>query len=182
MCPINCSFGLDKNNGQVYAQDESDIEPPSQTHITNISGSTRKLLITWAESSDNIGVAGYIVYRNSVEIGRVSVTEFYDETLYLMGEGDFSYTVSAYDQAGNVSEMSPAGVIKIKYNNNPTPPPSGTLEAPKGLTAQLISNIVNLKWSASDASQNVIEYIIYRNDVEVGRTNFPEFIDRKSVV
>lgn len=88
MCPINCSFGLDKNNGQVYAQDESDIEPPSQTHITNISGSTRKLLITWAESSDNIGVAGYIVYRNTVDSNRIFNVSFVLDSSGSMSNGN----------------------------------------------------------------------------------------------
>jgi len=60
--------------------------------------------ITWSPSSDNVGVTGYIVYRNNSEIARTTNLSYRDSGL--SAGTDYNYNVKAYDAAGNQSYMS----------------------------------------------------------------------------
>jgi hypothetical protein len=65
--------------------------------------------LTWTASTDNVGVAGYIIYRstnggNGSEIARVS-TLTYTNTTATAGRR-YYYNVRAYDAAGNMSSRS----------------------------------------------------------------------------
>ena len=65
--------------------------------------------LTWTASSDNVGVAGYIIYRstnggNGSEIARVSTLN-YTNTTATAGRR-YYYNVRAYDAAGNMSSRS----------------------------------------------------------------------------
>ena len=65
--------------------------------------------LTWTASTDNVGVAGYIIYRstnggNGSEIARVSALN-YTNTTATAGRR-YYYNVRAYDAAGNMSSRS----------------------------------------------------------------------------
>jgi cellulose 1,4-beta-cellobiosidase len=60
--------------------------------------------LSWSASTDNVGVAGYRVYRNGVQVGTASGTTFTDTGLSAATQ--YTYTVAAYDAAGNVSAQS----------------------------------------------------------------------------
>jgi chitodextrinase len=65
---------------------------------------TNQINISWNASTDNTGVAGYIIYRNGTEIKRLTGTSFADGTL--QPSTTYSYSVSAFDAAGNISAKS----------------------------------------------------------------------------
>jgi hypothetical protein len=65
--------------------------------------------LAWSPSTDNVGVAGYHVYRNEVLIGTSSTTSFTDTTA--SPSTQYSYTVRAFDAAGNESGDSLPAVI-----------------------------------------------------------------------
>ncbi|GAA1981186.1 GH12 family glycosyl hydrolase domain-containing protein [Catenulispora subtropica] len=77
---------------------------PSGLAVTGTTGSTAAL--SWSPSSDDTGVAGYRVYRDGVQVGTTVGTTFTDTGL--AASTQYSYTVAAYDAAGNVSAQSPA--------------------------------------------------------------------------
>jgi hypothetical protein len=60
--------------------------------------------ITWSASTDNVGITGYKVYRNGSQVG-TSTTSNYTDT-GLSPNSAYSYSVSAYDAAGNNSAQS----------------------------------------------------------------------------
>ncbi|MCM1499074.1 MAG: PKD domain-containing protein [Clostridium sp.] len=62
------------------------------------------LRLNWNAVSDNVKVAGYRIYRNGEEIGTTARTEYFDTGLSV--NEHYTYTISAYDSAGNVSELS----------------------------------------------------------------------------
>jgi chitodextrinase len=66
--------------------------------------SSSQMDITWSPSSDNVGVTGYIVYRNNSEIARTTNLSYRDSGL--SAGTDYNYNVKAYDAAGNQSYMS----------------------------------------------------------------------------
>jgi hypothetical protein len=68
-------------------------------------GKGKKVALTWTPSSDDVGVSGYRVFRNGALVGTVPSTSFADA---LTGKGGATYTVVAFDAAGNVSPASNA--------------------------------------------------------------------------
>jgi alpha-amylase len=75
---------------------------------TGLAGSQTgpgELTLSWTPSTDNVGVAGYIVYRNGTQIG-TSPTASYVATGLPVGSNYIA--VAAYDAAGNTTVKSPS--------------------------------------------------------------------------
>ena len=77
---------------------------PSGLAATGISPSQIDLSWTLSTDSGGAGLAGYIVYRGSVEVGRTASTTYSDNGL--TQNTTYSYYVKAYDNANNVSGQS----------------------------------------------------------------------------
>ncbi|TML65463.1 MAG: hypothetical protein E6G14_16340 [Actinobacteria bacterium] len=73
--------------------------PTTPTNLRATVSKGRTVSLTWTASTDNVGVAGYRVYRGGVLDTTVSSTSATDRP----GRGTFTYTVVAYDANGNVS-------------------------------------------------------------------------------
>ncbi|WDT71319.1 MAG: fibronectin type III domain-containing protein [Candidatus Manganitrophus sp.] len=136
---------------QVFTTLSDTTTPTVPGNVSGAALSTTQINLTWSVSTDNVGVAGYRIYRNGVEIGARSVPTFSDggltpDTLY-------SYRVAAYDAAGNLSAQSAAVSVR-------------TL-APADTSAPVISGMgaVNItaggaliSWSTNEPSDTQIEY------------------------
>jgi endoglucanase len=84
-----------------------DTQPPSTpTGLTVASTTATSVSLSWTAATDNVGVTGYNVYRGSAKVGSVSGTTFTDTAL--TASTAYTYTVSAYDAAGNTSPASAA--------------------------------------------------------------------------
>jgi len=84
-----------------------DTTPPSTPSNLAVSGVTSSSAsLSWSPSSDNVGVAGYRVYRNGSQVGTTAGTSFTDTGL--SASTQYTYKVAAYDAAGNVSAQSSA--------------------------------------------------------------------------
>jgi chitodextrinase len=82
-----------------------DRSPPSTPN--NLSGaatSSTSVALAWSASTDNVGVTGYRIYRNGSQVGTATATTFTD-TGRTLGT-TYSYTVAAFDAAGNTSPAS----------------------------------------------------------------------------
>lgn len=80
-----------------------DNMPPSAPSSLSISGSPGNLLIAWdasIDSPDCSGILEYVIFRDGIELVRVGgdVLSFIDNAS--LGEGEYSYTVSAIDLVG----------------------------------------------------------------------------------
>lgn len=75
---------------------------PGSLHVTGTSSST--ISLAWNASTDNIGVAGYKVFRNGALVGTSAGTSYADSGL--AGSTTYAYSVSAYDGSGNNSATS----------------------------------------------------------------------------
>jgi chitodextrinase len=89
----------------------SDAEPPTvPTGLVATAVSPSQINLNWTASTDNVGVAGYKIYRDNVRIA------FWPGSLYtdtgLSPSTTYTYTVSAYDAAGNESGRSLAASAK----------------------------------------------------------------------
>ena len=80
--------------------------PTAPAGLTATAVSPSQINLAWSASTDSggSGLAGYIVYRGGAEIGRTTVTSYSNNGL--AANTAYSYTVKAYDNAGNVSGAS----------------------------------------------------------------------------
>ncbi|HEY4480386.1 MAG TPA: dockerin type I domain-containing protein, partial [Candidatus Paceibacterota bacterium] len=82
-----------------------DTTPPSvPTNLSASSISSSQINLSWTVSTDIVGVIGYKIYRGGVQIG-TSISNSYSD-IGLSASTLYSYTVSAYDAAGNNSTQS----------------------------------------------------------------------------
>ena len=78
--------------------------PSVPTDLTVTAASFSQINLTWTPSTDNTGVAGYRIYRNTQQVASTVSTSYLDGGLTTATE--YSYAVTAYDAAGNVSAQS----------------------------------------------------------------------------
>lgn len=104
---ITVSVGA--NSAKIYApqiQQPDTAAPSAPTNVTAGTVTGSSATITWTASTDNIGVTGYEIYRDGVLKGTSVSTSYTDTTVAPLTS--YSYTVKAYDAAGNKSALSAA--------------------------------------------------------------------------
>jgi chitodextrinase len=132
---------------------------------TGLSGtviSSSQINLTWTASTDAVGVVGYKVYRNGTQIATVTSGTSYNNT-GLSPSTTYSYTVSAYDAAGNNSAQS-SSVSRTTSAAPDTTAPT----VPTNLVASVISSSqINLSWTASTDAVGVTGYKVYRGGTQI---------------
>jgi chitodextrinase len=79
--------------------------PSAPTGLSGIPGD-RQVALFWVPSTDNVGVAGYRIYRGGTQVGSASANiRSYNDGGLANGQA-YSYTVRAVDAAGNLSPPS----------------------------------------------------------------------------
>jgi chitodextrinase len=185
------TFGIDvtstSSNGADYSSKEgtaglapqlvvtttsspSDASPPSvPSSLTASASSATRVDLGWSPSTDNVGVAGYTIFRGNTQIGSSTTTSFSDATV--LPQTAYTYTVSAFDAAGNHSGASQPATVTTRAD---TTPPS----APANLAATAVgSNRVDLSWGASTDDVAVTGYEIRRDGVGIGTSATASFSD-----
>src|SRR6266480_3426955 len=147
-----------------------DTTPPSvPTGLTASAVSSSQINLSWTASSDNVGVSGYRVHRNGTQIATTAATSFANTGL--SPSTTYSYTVAAYDAAGNLSAQSSSASA-----TTPAPPDTTPPSVPTGLTASAVSSSqINLSWTASSDNVGVSGYRVYRNGTQIATTSATSF-------
>ncbi len=151
-----------------------DTTAPSQ--VTGLSASaisTSQIDLSWSAASDNIGVTGYNVYRGGNLIATTTGTSYSDTGLN--SGTTYSYSVSAFDAAGNEGTQSNAASATTN-----TPPPTDTTAPSQvtGLSASAISTSqIDLSWSAASDNVGVTGYNIYRGGNLIATTTGTSYSD-----
>ncbi|MFB9184997.1 fibronectin type III domain-containing protein, partial [Dactylosporangium sucinum] len=83
----------------------TDTTPPSTpTGLASPAKTANSVSLTWNASTDNVGVTGYRVLRGGTQVGTTATTSYTDSGL--TPSTAYTYTVQAYDAAGNSSAAS----------------------------------------------------------------------------
>jgi|WetSurMetagenome_2_1015567.scaffolds.fasta_scaffold50865_2 chitodextrinase len=83
----------------------ADTEAPSvPLDLVAAPASETSMDVTWSPSTDDVGVAGYRVYRDGAAVGVSAATSYLDAGL--AAGTSYSYRVSAFDTSGNESARS----------------------------------------------------------------------------
>ena len=134
-------------NEQISTVEVSYIDPLAPTAPQNLlvtSITDQCIDLSFDASLDMIGVTEYRIYRDGIQIGTTTTTNFSDSDLS-QGQS-YSYTVAAMDAAGNMSELSEA-VNAISALASPT-----NVHAEQNITQ------IHLTWNSnSDATSYDVE-------------------------
>ena len=82
--------------------------PGTPVADTSIPG---RVGLTWAASTDNAAIRNYAVYRDGAYIGATTTTSYSDTAV--TGGVTYSYSVTAYDTAGNPSPASASASVTV---------------------------------------------------------------------
>ena len=147
-----------------------DTTPPSTPmNVSAQQVSATGVNLSWATSTDNVGIAGYQVYRNGVRIANVGGTSYADTGLSL--NIAYTYTVTASDIAGNVSGPSAPATVTVQLTNGPI--------APYALSAALLgTSEVELSWAPARGVLMITGYAIYRDGAQIASVTSTDYLDK----
>ncbi|MDO8536603.1 MAG: DUF1080 domain-containing protein, partial [Candidatus Omnitrophota bacterium] len=139
--------------------------------LTATSKTYNSVSLAWSASTDNVGVIGYRLYRNNVKIYEGSTLAYADSGR--TASTAYTYTVTAYDAAGNVSGASIPFIVQTNPEPDITPP-----TVPQSLRAVLKTyDSISLAWNASTDKAGVDGYKVYRNNTLVADISNTGYID-----
>ena len=152
-------------SNEVFARTSVPVDDEAPTIPLNLkvdNVTTDAVNLSWEASTDNIGVAGYRVYRDKQLVQEVQGEQFTDTGL--MEDTEYTYEVRAFDAAGNQSEASNRINVRTKEIVDHKPPTT-----PMNVRATVVTeNKVTLLWEASSDESGVKSYQVYRNSILVG--------------
>jgi chitodextrinase len=154
----------------LYGSTAQDITPPSVPDNIQKTGSTvTSVSLSWDASTDDVGVAGYHVYRDGNLVGSPGGTSFTDTGLTV--SSSYTYTISAFDAAGNESAQS--APFSTSSSDDTTPPSTPT----NVHTTTVLDGSISLAWTASTDDVGVTGYKIYRDGNLVGTSTTTSYTD-----
>ncbi|WP_179474236.1 fibronectin type III domain-containing protein [Mycolicibacterium vinylchloridicum] len=160
-----------------------DTEPPTAPTITATAITTSTATLLAFGSTDNVGVEGYDIYRDGVQVNILPVKigeSFVDNGLYAGTE--YSYTAQAFDAAGNYSADSEPIVITTAGSSGGGGTGGGgnggggdggggviaPLPIPKLKPSQLTDHSVKITISVGTDEDRVDHYVLYRDGQVIG--------------
>ncbi len=130
-----------------------DATPPTApSGLTGASASPTSAFLRWQASTDNVGVAGYYVFRNGQQVGQTAALYYQDTGL--TDATTYTYAVQAFDLAGNLSAMTAPVTTRTTGAAGPT--------APANVLAAAVSCYkTTVTWSPSTDSLGVSQYLVF---------------------
>ena len=153
--------------GKPIIDEESPSAPIGLT--TDLSADSVEL--SWEASSDNVGVADYVISRNNEQIGISSDLHYLDTNLSL--GTTYRYEVAARDKSGNVSLFSDPVLVTLPLPVDDEPP-----AVPDNLVADTVTDRkISLSWDAAEDNVATIGYYLYRNGSKLASLSSFSFVD-----
>jgi chitodextrinase len=148
----------DVGTGTIYSTDN--VPPGVPAGLATTLVTQNQVNLSWNASSDNVGVTSYTIYRDGAVRGTVdgTTTAFQDTTV--TPNTTYSYTVEAFDAAGNRSGQSTLLPVTTPSVPQDIEPPS----IPANVRTTSITHLaVDLAWDGSTDNVGVTSYTIYRD-------------------
>jgi hypothetical protein len=151
-----------------------DTSPPSTpTGLSAKLAGAPSVTLGWNPSTDNVGVAGYRVFRNGVFQASITNGTTWTDAIVQAGHS-YSYSVSALDGAGNQSAQSAPLVVTVPApakgggGRDTTPPTApANLRLAAGAAGAAGGRAVTLTWDASRDDVGVTGYDVDRGSTQV---------------
>ena len=136
---------------------QTDLIPPSQVMgVRVVPASDKELIVLWSPADDNVGVAGYRVYRSDLASPITTPFPVLSDTS-LNASTQYCYQVEAFDARNNITNKSTSVCGTTLAVPDTTPPAAAQNLKATALNAGTIA----LNWAAS-SSVDTVSYEINR--------------------
>lgn len=125
--------------------------PSVPTALTVTASASNQIDLSWAASTDDVGVAGYRIFRNGKQIATTAATHYSDKGL--APSTGYTYSISAYDKAGNVSAQTDAAGASTLSPADTTPPQISGIAVEKLGSSEAI-----IRWTTNEPADGQLEY------------------------
>ena len=139
----------------------ADTQAPTTPVLSSINVGLSSFRATWTASTDNVGVTGYEVYLDSVQVG-ITNNLYYDFS-NLTPNTTYTVTVRAKDAADNKSSFGTLTQSTLADTVSPTQPTGVGVD-------DVSATSVRLYWNASTDNVGVAGYRVFRDSTLVGTT------------
>ena len=170
--PVNgitiTTLSIGSSSARVRVQVGPDIVAPSApTGLAATVSGTSSITLSWNEAIDDLEVAGYIVRRNGVQVANLTSLSYLDINL---AQGvTHTYSVAAYDRAGNIGPA--ASVSRLLPDTFPPTSPAGLQ------VGQVGPRQVQLNWGPATDNVGVTGYRVLRNGLRIATVAGLEYLD-----
>jgi fibronectin type 3 domain-containing protein len=144
-----------------------DVTPPTVPQGLLVEQLGAAVALVWDASSDDVGVAGYTIFRDGSPLVTVGSPGYVDTSA--AASATYTYFVVAVDAAGNDSGPSEERTVAVADVTAPS--------APLGLVAEQVGTIVELDWQAASDDVGVVDYRVSRDGAEVETTTGTSYVD-----
>ena len=145
--------------------------PTGPSSLSATATSSSSVQLSWPAATDNVGVAGYRVFRNGTQVIETTALSYLDTGR--SPSTTYAYEVRAYDAAGNVGVPATASATTPGSGDNAAP------SVPTGLKATVQKGRkVALSWNASTDNVGVVAYDLYRNGSRIAGPTGTSYSDR----
>ena len=142
-------FGFSTACGGVSTTDTMAPSVPNNLTATVVSAS--QINLTWNAATDNVGVQGYKIYRGGVYLLSTAGVTFSESSL--SPDTSYTYTVAAYDAAGNISVQSATAYASTPASQTAQPPVITNVRA-----ENIVSSGAQIKWTTDKLSDSRVNY------------------------
>ena len=163
------NIALDEVGVNTSFIEVNDAQPPSvPSGLTAVASAPHIVNLAWNPSSDDVGVAGYDIYRNGALLASIGTTTSYTDTP-VSPSFTYNYQVQARDLVGNLSARSTVASVTTPED---TIPPTLTLIAPEAGTT--VNGTVTISATATDnAAIGHVDFFV--NGQMVGTVEEPPY-------
>ena len=145
-------------------------EPTTPGNATFSSVTTSAITLSWTASTDAVGVSGYRIYRGATQVGTTTLLTLTNSSL--SSGTSSSYTIEAYDAAGNRSSRSATTSTSTLTVDTTAPTVPGVISF-----SLVTASTLRLAFASSTDAVGVSGYRIYRDGIQVGTSTFASFND-----
>jgi chitodextrinase len=148
-------------NGSVETTAPTTPTSPSATNagVTAID-------LSWTASTDNVGVAGYLIYRGGVLVKTTEGTGTTFDDVGLSAGTNYTYKIAAFDGAGNTSAQTSS--VNATTSAAPSPVPT-LLSSSKSYTATLAADASYPDTSGTELTNGTTGTAVYTDSAWQGR-------------
>ncbi|MGP8245354.1 MAG: CAP domain-containing protein [Bryobacteraceae bacterium] len=131
--------------------------PTAPVLLSAVANGSTEVDLTWSASSDSMGVAGYQVSRNGSVIGSVGGTTLSYADHGVAPNITYTYTVTAYDAAGNYSNASNSLQATTGQATTPAAQVPSILSFTANPSTVSWGQVSSLSWSVNGATSLTID-------------------------
>ena len=96
-----------------FSQGPTDTSPPTSPAGLQVTATPAQADLSWTAATDNVGVAGYRILRNSTLLVTIpGANQVFTDPAVVAGQ-NYTYAVAAVDAAGNISPTSATVTVTI---------------------------------------------------------------------